>query len=259
MKEQVALFEMINRNKEENSEIPLDFLEGYGLTIIQPKDGHRFSVDSLLLADFASPAKGNVIDLGTGCGIIPLVMARRGAEAFFTAIDFNRDITEIARQNVEINGLGKQITLLETDILDLSKHLQPESFDLVISNPPYRKAGTGKVSPKTGRDKARHESTATLSDFLTISKKLVKPGGRICFIYHTERITEFINEASSLKLPLKRLQMVHGTVDAPAKMFMAELCKGKQVRSEVLRPIILFKNKKNDYTKELVKICGGGK
>ena len=190
----------------------IDELSAHGLQISQPRHGYRFSVDPLLLCDFAGVRDGErLIDLGTGCGIMPLVLARRGEGVHAVGVEFQEPLAALAVRNVRENGLADRIEILAEDITVLKRRFPVSSFDLVISNPPYRRTGTGKVSPRTGRDSARHESTATLADFLSVAKYLVKPSGRICFIYHPSRLAELLSEATTLKLVPLRLRMVHGT------------------------------------------------
>ena len=126
------------------------------------------------------------------------------------AVEFQPRLAEIAARNIADNGLTERVTLLAADILELADHFPANSFDLVMGNPPYRQAGTGKTSPRSGRDLARHESSATLADFLLVAKKMVKPSGSICYIYHPERLAELLSRALELKLSPARLQMVHG-------------------------------------------------
>jgi tRNA1Val (adenine37-N6)-methyltransferase len=222
-----------------NNEETADYLRAFDLKIVQPKTGYRFSLDPLLLCDFAPATTGSILDLGTGCGIIPLVMARRSPAAAIAAVEFQPRMAEIAARNIADNGLSERVTLLAADILELADHFPANSFDLVMGNPPYRRAGTGKTSPRSGRDLARHESSATLADFLLVAKKMVKPSGSICYIYHPERLAELLSRALELKLSPARLQMVHGGPSLPARMFLIELFKGRRVSLEVLPPLLV--------------------
>lgn len=215
-----------------------DFLHDFDLKIVQPKSGYRFSLDPLLLCDFAPAGSSAILDLGSGCGIIPLVMARRTGAAI-VAVELQAAMAAMAARNIAANGLAERVTVLATDILALGDHCSANSFDLVMGNPPYRRAGSGKTSPRAGRDLARHESSATLADFLAIAKKMVKPGGSICFIYHPERLAELLATALALKLSPARLQLVHGDGSLPARMFMIELLKGRKVALEVLAPLLV--------------------
>jgi len=237
--EQIALYEAINRKQQPlcGADETLDQLRDFDLRIVQPKTGYRFSLDPLLLCDFAPAEQAEILDLGTGCGIIALVMARKNPRATVAAVEVSPVMADIARRNVAGNNLSDRISVAEADILLLTRKYRADSFDLVMGNPPYRRQGEGRISPKTGRDVARHESSAKLADFLAVARKLVKPGGSICFIYHPERLAELIATALQLKLSPSRLQMVHGDVSLPARMFMIELLKGKRSALEVLPPI----------------------
>lgn len=239
MAEQIALYEEVNRQCQPECNVAetVDQLRDYDLKIIQPKSGYRFSLDPLLLCDFAPVGKTTILDLGTGCGIIPLVMSRKNPGASIKALELQPQMAAIAQRNVNNNALADKIKIVATDILEITKSYPADSFDLVMGNPPYRRQGEGKISPKAGRDLARHESSATLADFLSIAKKMVKPGGSICFIYHPERLAELLSLALQLKLSPARLQLVHGDFLLPARMFLIELSKGKKCALEVLAPV----------------------
>jgi tRNA1Val (adenine37-N6)-methyltransferase len=241
-------------NIELNEDETLDVLTGYDLRIIQPRHGYRFSVDPLLLADFAGvKEKESVADLGTGCGIIPLLLTRIQPTAQVTAVEFQDSMADIARRNVAINELSENIDIVPADVATLRSRFPVSNFDLVVSNPPYRRPETGKVSPRSGRDGARHETTATLADFLASAKYLVKESGRICFIYHTCRLAELITQASLQKLAVLRLRMVHGTINAPARMFLVELMKGRTGELKVEPPLIV-RTEDGRYSQEKLRI-----
>jgi tRNA1Val (adenine37-N6)-methyltransferase len=234
----------------------IDELRGYDLRIIQPRDGYRFSLDPLLLADFAGMGEGErAIDLGTGCGILPLVLARMSGTATVAGVEFQEDMAELARRNVSLNGLSSRVEIVGADLLDLRKIYPVSSFDLVIANPPYRKQGTGRISPKAGRDKARHETTANLAEFLGMAKYLVRPGGRVCFIYHVSRLGELLAEALHLKLASRRLRMIHGSTMAEAQMVMLEFSKGTRGEMKVLPPLLVYGNN-GCYSEDLKRIMG---
>lgn len=221
------------------AEETVDYLRELDLTIVQPKNGYRFSLDPLLLCDFAPSGRPDILDLGSGCGIIPLIMARRTSNAVIVAVELQPAMAALAERNAAANGLAERVTVLTSDILHLAGRCSANSFDLVLGNPPYRRAGSGKTSPRAGRDLARHESSAGLADFLAVAKKMVKPGGSICFIYHPERLAELLAEAQALKLAPLRLQLVHGDASLPARMFMIELVKGRRASLEVLPPLLV--------------------
>ncbi len=239
-----------------NKPVTYDEVRKHGLKIDQPQNGYRFSIDPLLLADFVRPStEAKVIDLGTGCGIIPLLLAKQHDNISLTGIDNNLEMAEMAKRNTQLNGLEKRIEIIADDLLNLRNRFPVSSFDLVVSNPPYRTPGSGKISPKQGRDTARHESTANLKDFLAAAKYLVKPTGRICFVYHPGRLPEFIQTACTLNLALLKLRMVHGTLGAPAKIFLTEMAKGRKGDTDILPPLIVYKND-GSYSTEAGQIIG---
>ena len=209
----------------------LDELTGYGLRIIQPRHGYRFSVD-------------------------PLLLARLEPSAHCTGAEFQEVMADIALRNAALNGLSERVQVIVDDVVQLRRRFPVSSFDLVVSNPPYRRVGTGKVSPRAGRDNARHESTATLVDFLSAAKYLVKESGRICFIYHTCRLAELMAQAAVLKLAVLRLRMVHGSIGAPARMFLVELMKGRTGELQV-EPPLMVREGDGRYSSEKLRIYRG--
>ncbi len=233
----------------------IDEARRFGLKIAQPRKGYRFSIDPLLLADFAAKIEGvrAIADLGTGSGIIPMILCRVYSEACATGFESNPDMAGLAKHNVEFNDLSKRINVVSDDIIHHKRHFPACSFDLVVSNPPFRTAISGHISPFKGRDTARHESTAGLSEFLSAAKYLVRESGRICFIYHPSRLGEFIQAAGRLKLNLLRLRMVHNMIDAPASIFLAELAKDSRAHCNVMAPLII-RNPTGDYTSEAAKV-----
>jgi tRNA1Val (adenine37-N6)-methyltransferase len=239
------------------SEETLDELRGFDLRIIQPARGYRFSLDPLLLAAFAGTGEaGRVIDLGTGTGVISLIMARRFVSAQIVGVEVQEETAALAGRNVVLNGLGDRVEIICADILSLRKRYPVSTFDLVVANPPYRRHGTGRISPKGGRDRARHESTATLVDFLETAKYLVSPRGTIAFIYHPVRLAELCTAAAGLKLALLRMRMVHGNAGAPARMVLLELVKGRKGDLEVLPPLFVYGDD-GEYTEEVKSILSG--
>lgn len=237
-------------------DITSDELRGNGLKIVQPLNGYRFSLDPLLLSGFIHLRAGDrIADLGTGCGVIPLLLAKQDEKVSIVGVEFQDRMSALAQHNVTLNGCDDRITILTEDIGNLKRHFPVSSFDVVVSNPPYRKTGTGRISPKAGRDKARHETTATLADFMSIAKYLVKPGGRIYFIYHVSRLVELFAEAVALKLASLRLQMVHDNAWSEAGMFMVELAKGRRGDMTIDPPLVI-RDAQGNYTPEMCGLLG---
>jgi len=239
-----------------SEETTLDRVQRFGLTIAQPRHGYRFSLDALLLADFASPPEAaRITDLGTGCGIIPLILCRRFPGLTAVAVESNPAMSALAVANAKRNGLAERMTVIGGDISTAQTLYPVSDFDGITCNPPFRTPASGRISPTTGRDTARHESTAGVGDFLAVAKYLVKPGGRIWFVYLAERLPVFIQKAMELKLSLLRLRMVHGNVTAPAKIFLTELAKSSRGTTVTLPPLII-RDQNGTYTPEALSILG---
>jgi tRNA1Val (adenine37-N6)-methyltransferase len=229
-----------------------DDLKLFDLQIFQPRRGYRYSLDPLLLARFCPPLQPEaaIADLGAGCGIISLVLARLNPTASVVAVENNPDMAALAERNVRHNGLAERISVRAEDIVNVRRTFADSTFDLVVSNPPYRVPQSGRISPRTGRDTARHESTAGLADFLAAAKFMVKPSGRICFIHLPSRLAEFMSLAAEMKLAVLRLRMVHNNAAAPATMFMAELAKGRRSAPVVEAPLFV-RDMAGEYTDEV--------
>ena len=228
----------------------------HGLTVRQPEQGYRFSLDALLLADFARLPEGALVaDLGTGCGIIPLVLARSRADLRFVAVESNPEMAALALENATVNRFEERIEIVCDDILGHRSRFSDSTFDVVLSNPPFRTPRSGRVSPHAGRDAARHETSAGLADFLGTAKYLVKPSGRICFVYLPSRLGELISCARDMKLAVLRLRMVHGSQRAAAKIFLVELAKGRRGELTV-EPPLFVRDVSGEYTAEAAAILG---
>jgi tRNA1Val (adenine37-N6)-methyltransferase len=230
----------------------IDELRRFGLKVHQPRHGYRYSLDPLLLARFcaAVPTGGTIADLGAGCGIISLVLARINPTSSLVAIENNRDMAALIERNIQYNNLSSRISVNAGDIIELRGIFSDSFFDLVVSNPPFRRAGSGKISPRAGRDAARHETTAGLGDFLAAAKYLVKPSGRICFIQLPSRLPEFMALAAEMKLSVLRLRMIHNNSTSPAVMFIAELAKGRR-SVPVVEPPLFVRDTAGEYTDEV--------
>lgn len=224
-----------------SEELTLEELRVFDLQLLQPRLGYRYSLDALLLARFCAQTEpdGRIIDLGAGCGIISLLLARVNPAASVVAVENNPEMTDIINSNIRLNDLAARVSSLGEDVIKLNGSYPVSTFDLVVSNPPFRIAGSGKASPRPGRDSARHETTANLADFIAAAKYLVKPSGRICFIQLPSRLPEFMVLAAEMKLSVLRLRMVHSNAESPATMFMAELAKGRRSKPIVEQPLFV--------------------
>ncbi len=201
----------------------LDELRLAGLKIIQAEKGYRFSLDPLLLCAFATIPRGaQVVDLGTGSGLIPLLLARRCGAAKILGVEIQGDLAERARRNVQLNDLQEQVTIVCCDLRQPRPELPLQSFDVALANPPYRRPGSGRVAPGAERAAARHELAGGLDDFLAAAARLLRDGGRFYLVFLAERLAELLAAMRQRQLEPKRLRTVHGRSGDPARMVLVE-------------------------------------
>ncbi len=216
-------------------------LKEYSLKLWQPKDGYRFSLDALLLSEFIRlKPNEKIIDLGTGCGIIAILLARKGAKLIH-GIEIQKRLFVLASKNVEINSLQKRIKIIHADIKDLRFKYKAGSFDRVVTNPPYRSVGSGRMCPKNEEALARHEILVTLKDILSVSKYLLNPGGLIDIIYPADRVSKLIHEMKNFRLEPKILQFVHPYKNMVARLVLVEGKKDAREETKVLEPLFITK------------------
>ncbi|MGD8542080.1 MAG: tRNA1(Val) (adenine(37)-N6)-methyltransferase [Desulfobacteraceae bacterium] len=216
------------------------FFEGR-LEVRQPRDGYRFSIDAVLLASLALPRPGDrVLDLGTGCGIVPLILVFRFAGLRVTGLELQPGLAELARQNVVLNGMSAAIEIREGDLRQLRPGKELAPFDLVVSNPPYRKARAGRVSSGAQRALARHEIAATLADVLGCAERMLQKGGRFVMVYAAERLTDICCEMRRAELEPKRLQVIHSRPGEGAKLLLVEGLKGARPGLAIDPPLFIY-------------------
>jgi tRNA1(Val) A37 N6-methylase TrmN6 len=195
----------------------------------QPERGYRFSVDSLILADFAAqgrPARA-CLDLGTGSGVIALGLLERGACTRATGIECQAELAACARENAATAGLAQRFEVIEGDLRGLRARIAPGDFDLVVANPPFHHPGRGRPSPRPGRATARHEGETRLSDFVAAARHALGARGRFCLVLSAGRLLEVGPILEEHGLPLKRLRLVHPRTDAPARLLLCEARPGR--------------------------------
>jgi len=232
----------------------LDNLAIGGLQLLQAAQGYRYSLDPILLANFVVLRSGaQVVDLGTGCGIIPLVLAGLNENSSLIGIERQGLLAERAVRNVELNGLSDRITILSEDIRQIEELLSAESVDVVISNPPYRRPGTGRVAPNNERAAARHELAGGLNEFTAAAKWLLKNGGSFAVIYLAERLPELMAAMVGAGIEPKRLRMIHSRRGDAAKLLMLEGRKGGRPGLVVEEPLFVYREGAGrDYSDEVL-------
>ena len=210
------------------------------LQILQKKKGYRFSIDAVLLGQFSRIRKNEkVIDLGTGCGILPLLLSQNTKAHSFVGVEIQKELAELANKNVRLNHLEDRVWILQKDFRELKETFPPGSFDVVLSNPPYRKYRTGRVNPAMDKAIARHEIKGTLEDLISIASYLLPPKGRCYLIFPALRTVDLLVVLRSQKLEPKRLQFVHPHVGEEAKFILSESIKDSGVELKVIDPLIL--------------------
>jgi len=210
------------------------------LQILQKKKGYRFSIDAVLLGQFSRIRKNEkVIDLGTGCGILSLLLSQNTKAHSFVGVEIQKELAELANKNVRLNHLEDRVWILQKDFRELKEAFPPGSFDVVLSNPPYRKYRTGRVNPAMDKAIARHEIKGTLEDLISIASYLLPPKGRCYLIFPALRTVDLLVVLRSQKLEPKRLQFVHPHVGEEAKFILSESVKDSGVELKVIDPLIL--------------------
>jgi len=210
------------------------------LQIIQKKKGYRFSIDAVLLSQFIKIRKNErVIDLGTGCGVLPLLLSHTTQALSFVGVEIQKGLAECAKKNVVLNHLEDRISILHQDYRELKGTYPPGSFDAVLSNPPYRKYRTGRINPSMERAISRHEIKGTLEDLISIASYLLPPKGRCYLIFQALRTVDLFVALRGGKLEPKRLQFVHPRIGEEAKFILTESIKASGVELKLMEPLIL--------------------
>ena len=230
----------------------LEDLPSVNCKIIQKKKGFRFTVDSILLVNFLKLKKNtNLLDIGTGTGIMPLLLCRKEEINLITAVEIETEIAKMFEKTIEINSLKSKIKLINTDI----KNYKEEPFDMIISNPPYMKLNEGYISPHDYRAGARHEINLDLKELLINGKRLLKNGGSFNLVYRTNRFMEVLDEAKMLNLNAKRVRFRYSKPNQSSDLFMIEMIKGFKCACVVEEPLYIY-NEHGEYTEELKKYYG---
>ncbi|MCD6138649.1 MAG: tRNA1(Val) (adenine(37)-N6)-methyltransferase [Deltaproteobacteria bacterium] len=222
--------------------------------LTQKRKGYRFSIDALILAHYISLKDTDIaVELGTGCGIIPIILAHRSSSVRFYGIEIQKDLAELAVKNVELNHLEDRITILHRDMKDWRSYLEPGVADLVFSNPPYRRFISGRISPDAERAVARHEIKVGLFDLVSIAANILRPSGRLVFIHSAERATDLIVEMRASQLEPKRMRLVHARNNLNAELVLIEGVKYGRPGLRISSPLFLYRAD-GSYTQEMTEI-----
>lgn len=227
------------------------------LTIKQKRNGYRFTIDPVLLAHFVRPnARDKVVDLGTGSGIIPLILSHSYPELTFTGLELQESLAELAKENISSNGLSNRITLLHGDMTDPEVRSRLSHTDLVVANPPYTRYTAGRINPVQEKALARHEITITLPQLVRTASNILEPGGCFALIFPHDRLTELLSTLVDGNFEPSRMRVVHPKKDGPAKRVLVESAKCGIKRCVIEPPLFIFEDH-GIYSDEVAAMFAG--
>lgn len=217
---------------ELNENERIDDLQYKGLKIIQNNDGFCFGIDSVILSDFAKNIKENsdVVDLGTGTGILGLLLCGKTKLRTITGIEIQEDVAKMAERSIKLNELENRFKIFNVNINSVFKEnlLEKNKFDVVIMNPPYKELGSGITNENKSKLIARHEITATLEDFVKTAAALLKDKGELYIVHKPERTVDIITKLRENKLEPKELKVVYSRKDTDASLILIKAVKGRK-------------------------------
>lgn len=234
----------------------IDDLQRNHLRIIQKTDGFCFGMDAVLLSGFAAVKPGeHVLDLGTGTGIIPILLSAKTEGEHFTGLEIQEEIAGMAKRSVSMNGLEEKIEIVNGDIKEASRIFGAASFDVVTTNPPYMNDAHGLKNPTEVKAISRHEVLCTLEDVVREGAKVLKHGGRMYMVHRPHRLIEILNTMTKYRLEPKRMKLVHPFRDKEANMVLIEAVRGGGAWMKVEPPVIVYKEP-GVYSEEIYDIYG---
>ncbi|SFH81945.1 tRNA1Val (adenine37-N6)-methyltransferase [Pseudobutyrivibrio sp. OR37] len=234
----------------------LDDLQIKGYKIIQHPDKFCFGMDAVLLSGFASVNEGEkALDLGTGTGILPILLEAKNSGEHYTGLEIQPESAEMARRSVLYNDLQDRIDIIEGDIKEASKIFGKASMDVVTSNPPYMTNHHGLKNPNDAKAIARHELLCSLDDVVRESSAVLKPRGRAYFVHRPSRLVEIFEAMRKYKLEPKRMRLVYPYVDKEPNMVLVEGVRGGGPQLTVEAPLIVY-DAPGKYTEEILEIYG---
>ncbi|MEN6321469.1 MAG: methyltransferase domain-containing protein [Syntrophaceae bacterium] len=219
----------------------IDEILGGRLRIVQKKKGYRFSLDAFLLAHFIRLKKDDhIIDLGTGSGVIAIIMGTRKECGRVVGIDVQEEMVDMAKRSVAVNTLSGKVEIRQGDVKQIEQLFPSLSFDVAIFNPPYRKLKSGRINPDNQKSIARHEIKGTLNDFLHASVYVLKKNGRVYIIYPATRMVELLSSMKATGIEPKRMQIVHSYTVSRGEFVLVEGIKGGREELEVVPPMFVY-------------------
>ena len=233
----------------------IDDLEFKNLKIIQDKSGFCFGMDSVILTDFAKEIKKDsmVLDLGTGTGIIPILLCGKTNLKKVIGVEIQKEVAEMASRSAKLNNLENRFEVLNENIINLNKIYNNQSFDVIVTNPPYKKKNSGIINENEKKVISRHEITANLEDFIKISKDLLKDKGEFYIVHRPERLVDIFSLMRKYKIEPKVLKMVYPNRNKEPNLMLIKGIKNAKPFLKVEKNLYVY-NEKGKYTEEILKI-----
>ncbi|MCI9178060.1 MAG: tRNA1(Val) (adenine(37)-N6)-methyltransferase [Clostridia bacterium] len=238
-----------------NEDERIDDLELKGLKIIQNKKGFCFGIDSILLSNYAKEIKkeSKIVDLGTGTGILPILLSAKTKGTKIVGIEIQKEVAQMANRSILLNNLQDRIEIVCKDIKEIKSIYEPNSFDAIVTNPPYKKQGTGAINRLETKIIARHEIAASLEDFVRIAKYLLKDQGDIYIVHRPERLVDLLSYLRKYKLEPKTLRFVQANQEKEPNLVLIKATKNAKPFLKIQKPLIIYKEN-GSYTKEILEI-----
>lgn len=227
----------------------LDTLSTGGIQILQPRTGYRYSLDALILPFFMKVSRRQrLIELGAGTGVISMIVAKRCDDCSLVSLELQERLYGLLVRNLALNRLAGRVDGVLGDIRQVREHFGEASFHQVFTNPPFRKAASGRINPNREKAIARHEIALSLDDLVDASSYLLKKEGRFCLIYLAERLVDLIQKLRRRNLEPKRMQTIHSFPDAPAGLILMEAVKGVRPGLTLESPFVIYQDRDKTYS-----------
>ena len=235
----------------------IDDLQYKNLKIIQEKNGFCFGIDSVILADFAKNIKkdSEVVDLGTGTGILGILLCGKTKLKKVTGIEIQPEVANMAERSIKLNSLENKFKIINEDIKEIinKKYLNKNSIDVIITNPPYKEIGKGVINENEKKLISRHEIKATLEDFIKISAQLLKSKGEIYMVHKPERLVDIIYLMRENKLEVKELKFIYSSEGNESNLVLIKAIKGGNKFLKILEPLFIYE-KNGKYSEKINRI-----